>query len=80
MLTRNGHAAAIRDFLDAHGAPPGLEIRHAAKGQPKGDLLRLGLREEEVALLVDDSIAELVHPSVAEHPAVHRVLFVRALL
>ena len=34
----------------------------------------------QVALLVDDSIAELVHPTVALSPDVHRVLFVRALL
>jgi len=80
ILTRNGHTAAIRAFLAAHGAPPDVEIRHAKKGQPKGELLREGMREGDVALLVDDSIAELVHPSAAEHPAVHRVLFVRGLL
>ena len=32
------------------------------------------------ALLVDDSIAELVEPRLAADPRVHRVLFVRALL
>ena len=80
ILTRNGHTNAIRDFLAAHGAPPDVEIRHAKKGQPKGELCREGLCEGDVALLVDDSIAELVHPSAAEHPAVHRVLFVRGLL
>jgi hypothetical protein len=64
----------------AHGAPPELEIVHVKKGEAKGTQLREGLREGELALLVDDSIAELAHPSVALRPDVHRVLFVRAVL
>jgi hypothetical protein len=80
ILTRNSHTEAIRAFLAAHGAPPELEIRHVQKGEPKGAALRAGLRAGEAALLVDDSITELVHPSAAEAPEVHRVLFVRALL
>ena len=80
ILTRNSHTEAIRAFLAAHGAPPELEIRHVQKGEPKGAALRAGLRVGEAALLVDDSITELVHPSAAEAPEVHRVLFVRALL
>ena len=34
----------------------------------------------QVALLVDDSIAELTEPSLAALATVHRVLFVRALI
>ena len=56
----------------------------AGVGGAKGAALREGLRPGDTALLVDDSIAELVHPSVtgdcgAEAGEVHRVLFVRLL-
>ena len=80
FLTRNGHTDAIRAFLAAHGAPPELEVRHVPRGQPKGEALRRGLAEGAAALLVDDSIAELIHPSVADAPNVHRVLFVRVIM
>jgi hypothetical protein len=71
-------------LCDRHGAPPGIEVRHVKKGEAKGAALREGLRPGDTALLVDDSIAELVHPSVtgdcgAEAGEVHRVLFVRLL-
>ena len=50
------------------------------KGEAKGTQLREGLRDGELALLVDDSVAELAHPTVALRTDVHRVLFVRAVL
>ena len=74
------HTDATRASSQAHGAPPELEIVHVKKGEAKGTQLREGLQEGEVALLVDDSIAELAHPTVALRPDVHRVLFVRAVL
>ena len=80
ILTRNSHTEAIRAFLHAHGAPPEIQICHVKKGVPKGGALRAGMRADELAILVDDSIAELTHPSVADAPTVYRVLFVRALL
>ncbi len=76
----HAHTNATRASSQAHGAPPELEIVHVKKGEAKGTQLREGLQEGEVALLVDDSIAELAHPTVALRPDVHRVLFVRAVL
>ncbi len=53
---------------------------HVKKGEAKGTQLREGLRDGELALLVDDSVTELAHPTVALRTDVHRVLFVRAVL
>ena len=80
VVTRNGHTAQIRAFLAAHGAPPELPVVHVPKGESKLAAVRRGLRDEELALLVDDSVAELTDAALAAMPTVHRVLFVRTLL
>ncbi|EOD11347.1 hypothetical protein EMIHUDRAFT_214676 [Emiliania huxleyi CCMP1516] len=61
---KHGCDEELLALLWTHGAPPGIEVRHVKKGEAKGAALREGLRPGDTALLVDDSIAELVHPSV----------------
>lgn len=47
VVTRNPNHAAIRTFLDKHGAPPEAElpIRTVAKGRSKADYVLAGLAE-----------------------------------
>lgn len=80
VVTRNSHTEAIRTFLTANGAPEAVPVHSIKRPTSKAERLVPDLGPSECALLVDDSIAELVDPLVAEDSRVHRVLFVRALL
>ena len=80
IVTRNSHRDAIGAFLAAHGAPPHVPIHVVSKGQSKSDVVLAGLAGDGHALVVDDSVAELVDQRLADDRRVHRVLFVRALL
>eukprot|EP00428_Durinskia_dybowskii_P041492 CAMPEP_0170278844 /NCGR_PEP_ID=MMETSP0116_2-20130129/39430_1 /TAXON_ID=400756 /ORGANISM="Durinskia baltica, Strain CSIRO CS-38" /LENGTH=623 /DNA_ID=CAMNT_0010530163 /DNA_START=29 /DNA_END=1898 /DNA_ORIENTATION=+ len=76
IITRNSHTDAIRTFLLAHGAPEGLTVQTVKRPTSKAERLLPHLAPEAKAVLVDDSIAELVDPMIASDPRVHRVLFV----
>ena len=52
-----------------HGAPAARPETHTPRTRPG-----------HTALVVDDSVSELVGPRLADDARVHRVLFVRALL
>jgi len=80
IITRNSHVAEIKSFLHAHGAPDVLAVHSLRRPASKAERLVPDLGADERAVLVDDSIEELVDPLVASDERVHRVLFVRGLL
>ena len=85
VVTRNQHVDAIRELLARYGAPADVPVLAVPKHISKAAYVRRGLGEAgegegaAAVLLVDDSIAELCEPSVADDPNIHRVLFVRAM-
>lgn len=79
IVTRNSHVEEIAAFLAAHGAPHDLPIHSLRRPRSKAEHFGV-LQGNERAIFVDDSMAELVDPLIANNERVHRVFFVRGLL
>ena len=74
VVTRNSHKKEISEFLEANGAPEGVEVFVVPKKVSKARYLGEG---EGKIVFVDDSIKELVENEVVGNENIHRVLFVR---
>lgn len=80
VVTRNSHVAEIKDFLVAHGAPENVAVHSIRRPRSKAQEFLPLLGERDIAMIVDDGIAELVDPLVSGDDRVHRMLFLRAML
>ena len=79
IVTRNSFRDDIRTFLRRYGVPESVSVISVKKHQSKADAVldpaRLG--EGQLALFVDDMIAEHLDPQFIGNKSVRRVLFSR---
>eukprot|EP00927_Polykrikos_kofoidii_P032416 TRINITY_DN27623_c0_g1_i1.p1 TRINITY_DN27623_c0_g1~~TRINITY_DN27623_c0_g1_i1.p1 ORF type:complete len:763 (+),score=151.13 TRINITY_DN27623_c0_g1_i1:197-2485(+) len=78
VVTRNSHSEEIGGFLRAHGAPD-VPVQTLRRPKSKAEYVLSGLSQDARVVFVDDTIAELMDPRLANDDRVIRVLFVRGL-